>query len=80
MYHLSRTTRQALKKLDIELNSQDMQCKYVYKPSSILLVDEYNSISVVKLKQNLVYSTSPYETSAVLSDDQINELCFAARQ
>jgi hypothetical protein len=79
MYNLSRTTHQALKKLSIELNSQDIQCKYIYKPSSILLVDEYNSISVIKLQQNLVYGTSPYETSAVLSDDQINELCFTAQ-
>ena len=74
IYHSSRTTFRVVTDLLIEFESQNSRCKYVYKPISILLVDRFNAISIIKIQDNLVYCKSPYEVPTSLSNDEINEL------
>ncbi|CAF1307474.1 unnamed protein product [Rotaria magnacalcarata] len=50
VYHLSRTTFYSVMNLHVELTDYK-QKKHLYKPSTVLLIDEYNSISVIQLDE-----------------------------
>jgi hypothetical protein len=78
MYHLSCTTLLAIKDLRVELTDY-ITGKHVYQSSSILLIDEYDTISVIKLPQLLVYNSSPYRTPINLNNDTIKELFHTAQ-
>ncbi|CAF3810547.1 unnamed protein product [Rotaria sp. Silwood1] len=80
MYYSTQTTLRAVVDLHIELIDDSSQCKYTYRPSSVLLVDEYNALSVVKLENLLVFCKSPYQTATKLSLDRINELFHTAEK
>ncbi|CAF0954609.1 unnamed protein product [Adineta steineri] len=75
---LSHTTFNTVINFHVELTDH-IRNKHVYKPVSALLVDEYNTLSVIKLKNRSVYCSSPYETSNLVSNDEINELFYTAR-
>lgn len=79
MYHLPRAQHQAPKKSAFELYNPTMDCKQIYKSTSAILVDEYNSISVIEVQKGLFYNRNPYDISTFVSDEQINELCLTAQ-
>ena len=54
MYQPPRTILQTVVDLRIELTDNNTRCKYVYQPISVLIIDEYNAISVIKLQKLLV--------------------------
>ncbi|CAF3955863.1 unnamed protein product [Rotaria magnacalcarata] len=57
VYHLSRTTFYSVMNLHVELTDYK-QKKHLYKPSTVLLIDEYNSISVIQLDEVLATAVS----------------------
>jgi hypothetical protein len=62
MYYSRRTSREQMLNLRIELMDDCTRLSQVYKIASVLLVDEYNSISLIKLDVSnnlMVYSHPP---------------------
>ncbi|CAF3269861.1 unnamed protein product [Rotaria sp. Silwood2] len=80
MYYSTQTTLHAVSDLHIEFIDDSSQCKYTYRPSSVLLIDEYNALSVVQLENLLVFCKSPYKTATKLPTDRINELFYTAKK
>ncbi|CAF3118807.1 unnamed protein product [Rotaria sp. Silwood2] len=78
MYHLFRPTFGLAMDLHVEL-TDDTQQKHLYEPSSILLVDEYNAVSVIHIHELVVFSSSPYKTPIQYTKDEINELFDTSR-
>ncbi|CAF4682520.1 unnamed protein product [Rotaria socialis] len=78
MYHLSRTTFNSVMNLHVELTDYK-QKKHLYKPSTVLLIDEYNSISVIQLDEVLVFPSCPYTKATSYTNDEINELFDTSR-
>jgi hypothetical protein len=79
IYCSSRTTLNAVINLHVELTDH-IQNKQIYKPLSVLLIDEYNAISVFKLKDHFIYCSSPYQTPTPFSNDGINGLFDTSRK
>ncbi|CAF4854420.1 unnamed protein product, partial [Rotaria sp. Silwood1] len=80
MFYSSRTTLRAVQDLCIELGDDNIRDQYAYRPISVLLIDEYNSISVIKLEKLQVYCSSPYQIITTLSHDSINDLFHTAQK
>ncbi|CAF4455987.1 unnamed protein product, partial [Rotaria sp. Silwood2] len=80
MFYSSRTTLRAVQDLCIELGDDNTRDKYAYRPISVLLIDEYNSISVIKLEKLQAYCSNPYKKTTTLSDDSINDLFHTAQK
>ncbi|CAF3717580.1 unnamed protein product [Rotaria sordida] len=80
MFYSSRTTLRAVRDLCIELGDDNIRDRYAYRSISVLLIDEYNSISVIKLEKLQVYCSNPYETTTTLSHDSINDLFHSAQK
>ncbi|CAF3445060.1 unnamed protein product [Rotaria socialis] len=62
------------------IHNHDSQSICAYQAISILLIDEYNGISVVKLDKVSIYCTNPYQTVTTSSVDKINEAFHTAQK
>ncbi|CAF2835964.1 unnamed protein product [Rotaria sp. Silwood2] len=80
MYYSERTTLHGVQDLRIELKSYDTQSTYAYQATSVLLIDEYNGISVVKIDKLSIYCTNPYQAVTTSSFDAINEAFHTAQK
>ncbi|CAF2146068.1 unnamed protein product [Rotaria magnacalcarata] len=80
MYYSQRTILHGVQNLRIELASHDSQSICAYQAISVLLIDEYNGISVVKLDRVSIYCTNPYQTVTTSSVDKINEAFHTAQK
>ncbi|CAF2087611.1 unnamed protein product [Rotaria magnacalcarata] len=70
MYHLSRTTFNSVMNLHVELTDYKQKKKHLYKPSTVLLIDEYNSVSIIQLDKVLVFPSCPYTKAASYMNDE----------
>ncbi|CAF4030724.1 unnamed protein product, partial [Rotaria magnacalcarata] len=70
MYHSSFNS---VMNLHVELTDYK-QKKHLYKPSTVLLIDEYNSISVIQLDEVWVFPSCPYAKAPSYTNEEINEL------
>ena len=80
MYLSQRTTLHAVNNLCIELPKQSIQNFNSYQATSVLLVDEYNGLSVVKLDKLSMYATNPYQVPTTSSSGAISEAFDTAQQ
>ena len=78
MYQLSRGTLHSILNLHVALND-DKAVNQLYKPCAVLVVDEYNSISVIELDGKLVFHSSPYQQPVSYTYEKINELFDTSR-
>ena len=80
MYYLPQATLTAVQDLHVELTDHETRSKCRYKPTAILLIDEYNGISVVKLDKLSIYCSNPYQVITTSSFDTINEAFHTAQK
>ncbi|CAF1291851.1 unnamed protein product [Rotaria magnacalcarata] len=80
MYYSQRTTLHGVQDLRMELASHDSQSICAYQAISVLLIDEHNGISVVKLDKVSIYCRNPYQTVTTSSVDKINEAFHTAQK
>ena len=78
MYRLSNTTLNTLTNFQVKLTDY-LQNQYVYTSLSAILIDEYNALSVIKLKDNSIFTSTPYQAAASISKSEINDLFQTAR-
>lgn len=82
MFHSRRIRRDQVTNLRIKLIDNHTQLPRTYHIVSLLLVDEYSSISLIKVDGSntlKAYCRSPYITPSLLSDIEIDDLFTTAR-
>ena len=82
MLQAQKTSRQQIMDLRFNLINDSTKVNYTYKFVSVLLVDQYNSISLIKFSMPdnwMVYCEAPHSVSASLSDTEIDGLCVTAQ-
>jgi len=79
MYHTTRTSKEVVKDMCFKFNNQYSTNIYVYKPLSILCLDSFNSLSVLKLRENIMYCSNDYNTTIPATDDLTRDLFDTAR-
>ncbi|CAF0912360.1 unnamed protein product [Adineta ricciae] len=78
MCRLSNATLNTLTNFRVELTDY-LQNRYMYTSISAILIDEYNALSVVKLKDNSIFTSTPYEKAASISKSETNDIFHTAR-
>ncbi|CAF4249386.1 unnamed protein product [Rotaria sp. Silwood2] len=80
MYYLSQATLSIVQNVRVDLMNYETQSTCQYKATSILVVDEYNSISIIKLDPLALYDSSPYQKITTTSFDMIVETFHTAQK
>ncbi|CAF1477311.1 unnamed protein product [Adineta steineri] len=81
-FQSQRTSREQTINMRINLMNSSTQSSEMYKIISVLLIDRYNSISLIKLEKSnnfIVYTQSPYMVSSSVSDIEIDDLFVTAQ-
>ena len=73
MYYFLRAILHSVFNFRVDLTDYT-QCKQSYKPLAVLLIDEYNAITVIKLNPLPTFSSSPYEMPILYANDEVNKL------
>ncbi|CAF1518427.1 unnamed protein product [Adineta ricciae] len=78
MCRLSNATLNTLTNFHVKLPDY-LQNRYMYTSISAILIDGYNALSVVKLKDNSTFTSTPYAKPASISKSETNDIFHTAR-